>query len=226
MNPPTEAAQINEGILRHGPEDPDHRISWPNANQEAETHRTYEEKLAYLHRESARLADENRQLMAELEARMNAEIISGWRATKAELEQAAAKQTTYPQPSSSGSNQVAGGLIDAMAAKGIQRKAVTGGRATDQCQATKTKTNARVSAEPGRPNGSALQRFNAIATACNHLPKRQAQAAFTYFNAAIGVLIAEKRAITPTRLTEALSEAHWASRALANAFEVIEEASQ
>lgn len=139
------------------PADPDHGISWPNANQEAETHRTYEEKLAYLHRESARLADENRQLMTELEARMNAEIISGWRATKAELEQASAAPTTYPQPGSSGSNHVAGGSIDDAAAKGIQREGVTGALATDECQATTT--NAKVSAEPGRPNGSALQRF-------------------------------------------------------------------
>lgn len=207
MKPETEAAQIDGGIWRHAPEDPDHRISWPNANQEAQTHRTYEEKLAYLHRESARLAEENRLLMAEREARMNAEIISGWRATKAELEKASAEPTTYPQPGSSGSNQVAGGSIDDEAAKGIQRKAVTGGRATDQCQATKTRRNAKVSAAPGRPNGAALQRFIETSTACNRLSAIQGSAVFAHFRGGLRYMIQNRRFCTPAQVANALAEA-------------------
>lgn len=185
--------------------DPDHGVSWPNANQEAETHRTYEEKLAYLHRESARLAEENRQLMAELEARMNAEIISGWRATKSELEQASAAPSTYPQPGSSGSNHVAGGVIDDAAAKGNQREAVTGALATDECQATKT--NATVSAEPGRPNGSALQRFNETSTACGRLSDHQSRAVFAHFRGGLRYLIKNRRLCTPAQLANALAAA-------------------
>lgn len=97
---------------------------------------THEERLAYMRHESAMLQRSRESVLAEIDEAI-----------------ATHRPITYPQPGSSGSTRVDGGLTVAAAAKGIQPEPPTGALGTDECQAT---NNTKQSpAAPSRSIGAA-----------------------------------------------------------------------